>query len=72
MTEQIGVTYRPIYVGGERTGGHHMALFYDNGKVTKVIEVGPSITPPGLFPQTAATVQEHFLSNSNTALRGEE
>jgi len=29
MPEQIGVTYRPIHVGGARTPGHHLALFYN-------------------------------------------
>ena len=47
MSEKIGVTYRPIYVGGVHTGGYHMALFYDKGKEAKVIEVGPSTPPPG-------------------------
>ena len=66
MSEKIGVTYRPIYVGSVHTGGYHMALFYDNGKEAKVIEVGPTTPPPSPFLQARATLNEHFFSNGNT------
>ena len=67
MTEQIGVTYKPIYVGPVPTGGYHMALFYKNSKgETKVVEVGPSINPPGPIPLSQAAVQEHYFSRSQT------
>ena len=67
MTEHIGVTYRSIGVGPIPTGGYHMAIFYTNNEgQTKVIEVGPSIDPPGVSPLTNAVVHEHYFSNSNT------
>jgi hypothetical protein len=44
-----------------------MALFYKNSKgETKVVEVGPSINPPGPIPLSRAAVQEHYFSRSQT------